>query len=439
MIKWLSFMTHPIFLRPWLAAMLYGFVFLYALLFLLDQSLFKAAVKVFPLVVFVAVFWFAKYYFRTAAFFLVVYAVFTPLLAWFFMAQDYPEIAFSSPNVKPVLDNFLFVPMALVLLGDKVKTYLFWVLAGLSSFLVPWVGGDGLLEWERLLNGVRTGFGGHIITMGMVYAVVLMGLLVFCKDFFKAKKLRTLFIVAWFFFLFLSIVGVIASQSRAVYLGLFVSLAVWVVAFIFLSNKNRIERLRASLFGLCILFSLLWAGYTLGLFDSIKQRVSAEHGVYSSLLSGQINKIPKNSAGLRVHFWQEAVQWSKERPLFGWDRDISKRINKQAGNYFFKGVPFQSMHNDFLELLVTYGIFGVFLFVAVLMWVLLGLTKLQRKKRIDSNVFLFMLCFLSFFVVNGLFMSTWFFMESKFIWNIVMAGGVGYLFKSVYLEAVEPV
>lgn len=425
---------HPFFSRSWLSAMFVCFVFLYAFLFLLDQSIFKAAVKVFPLAVFVSVILYAKCYLRSNVFAFTVWAIATPLLSWLFMKLDNPELAFRSPNVKPILDNFLFIPIGLVLLGDKSRTFVFWGAAVVSAFALPWIIGDGLVEWQRFLKGQRTGFGGHVITMGMVYANILIGLLIFSRRVFRVNKYRRLVISLWCTAILLATTCIIASQTRAIYLGLAVSLFIWFALSAFLGNESFFKLLKRFVLGVCFLFVVLLGGYKLGLLDTLLYKISRESNVTPALIEFKLDEIPRNSSGLRIHFWADAWAEAIKRPLFGWDRDTSKRLHEEAGEYYRSGVPFQSVHNDFLHLFLEYGLFGVCLFLGVLLWVLRGFLKLWRAKALEFDVLVFTVLSLSFFLVNGLFMSTWFFIESKFLWNVIMGGATGFLFRSIYLE-----
>lgn len=425
---------HPFFSKSWLSAAFVCFVFLYALLFLLDQSIFKAAVKIFPLAVFVSVILYAKYYLRSSVFAFTVWAIATPLLSWLFMKLDNPELAFRSPNIKPVLDNFLFIPIGLVLLGDKPRTFAFWGAAVVSAFALPWVVGDGLIEWERFLNGIRTGFGGHEITMGMVYANILIGLLVFFRRIFGVNKYRALVVALWCTTILLATICIIASQTRAIYLGLAASLFIWFALSALLGTEPLLQLFKRLVLGVGFVFVVLFGSYKLGLIDDLVHKVSTENNISSALIDLNLDEIPRNSSGLRIHFWVDAWDEAIKRPLFGWDRDTSKRLHVEAGEYFRRGVPFQSVHNDFLQLFLEYGLFGVCLFLGVLLWVLHGLLRLWRAKALEFDVLVFIVLSLSFFLINGLFMSTWFFMESKFLWNVIMGGATGFLFRSIYLE-----
>lgn len=425
---------HPFIKQTWLSAVFVCFVFLYALLFLLDQSLFKAAVKIFPLAVFISVTLYAINYLRSSVFVFTVWAIAVPLMSWVFMRLDNPELAFRSPNVKPVLDNFLFIPIGLVLLGDRLKTFVFWGAAAMSAFALPWVVGDGLVEWKDFLNGERTGFGGHIITMGMVYANILLGLLVFSGRVFRLKRYKGLFTALWFASVLLAFICTVASQTRAIYFGLAVSLLSWFVLSFFLEKSSVYQIFKRFFIGICFVFVVIFSGFKLGLFDKFIERTSKESNVIHALMSFQLDEIPRNSSGLRVYFWVDTWNEAIERPLFGWDRGTSKRLHKQANEYFKPGVPFESVHNDFLQLFLEYGLFGLSLFLGALFWIVHGLFSLWRAKKLEFDLFVFVLLSLSFFLINGLFMSTWFFMESKFLWNILMGGAAGFLFRSIYAK-----
>lgn len=371
--------------------------------------------------------------FVSIPFLLIFSAILMALFSWSLISVQLPDIADSSPRVESLTNKFVFVPVALILLGSQFRTLLFWSALGVGAILTPWLSGDGWVEVSRALDGARTGFGLHPITMGMIYGVGFLAITVFYRRLTSGryrvvKSLLMMVLAVTFLF------GVFASQTRAIYLAFMLILLAPFVAAVFLGFKHR-ARFRNYLVAFLLFWLLIlvfgFLLYRLGFFDGFLSRVISELTIIEPLLRGDLSHIPRNSAGLRIHFWVDAWQMGMERFWMGWGEGGNHYLHEKAGNFFGQR-HFITVHNDWLELFLAYGIWGVLLYGALIYWMSREVYLLWRDKQLTTDFFVFYLAFMVFFLVNGLFMSVLYFKESLLLWNVIMAGYLGFIFRYRY-------
>lgn len=416
-----------------LQSILFLFALAYATLSLgFDKNL-KQTLILFYIICFFSILIFRRDLFKNTLSIFILAAASITVISWLFMKIDHPEIAKSSPNTKPLLDKFIFIPLAIALAGHRKKTAIFLLTATLSALALPWTKGQGWEEFQTILLGKRTGFGGHIITMGVNYGVILIGALIFIpKNLIKIKEnIVKTFILA--IIALASMVGIIGSQSRSVYLGIIVISIVYIIHKLTKGIKYNIKKTAFQVAIILITISAsIFITTKLSPNKNIVNRFNNEISIIDEMRSHDISKISKNSAGLRIHFWNEAVHWITERPITGWGDDASEALHKKAGNYFKKGQEFRSIHNDFLEILLNYGLLALLLFLLLINWIFKE-TKISIKNNsLPIKYAIFLKYFIIFFIVNGLFMSILFFHETRFSWNIVLASITGYILKNNY-------
>ena len=366
-------------------------------------------------------------------FYFLAFAILIAMSSWAFMLLQQPEIADSSPRVESLANKFLFIPIALVLAGSVPKTFLLWGALGLSALLMPWLAGNGLDDVKDALMGQRTGFGGHAITMGMIYGVALIGLLVFSRRIIGARLLSWRSLL-WGGLLSAFLFGVWASQTRAIYLALATLIALSLFTLLILACLRGgffVRFLWVFTLSVSLLVVLSIVFFRLGYFDPVVDRVLDEFAVIQLLLNGDLAAIPKNSFGLRIHFWHDAWSMGLDRFWAGWGEGGNHYLHEKAGN-FFGDRHFVTVHNDLLELFLAYGLPGVLLFVTLIFWLTREVCQLFNGGQMPLDFLVFYIFFIIFFMVNGFFMSVLYFDESLLLWNIIISGYLGFVFKCRY-------
>lgn len=364
--------------------------------------------------------------FKTIPFFILLAVVGASLITWVLSSIQVPDIAARSPRVGGLLENFTFILLGLILAGSKRKVFVFWGVAVITTVITPWLAGNGMIDIKKAMEGVRTGLGGHIITMGIVYSTVLLSTLVFFKRFVLVSYVKYT-ITPWLLLVCISAFGVYASQTRAVYLGLVFIYLLSFFSITLFAVKDWVKYRKVfCLFLLVTLFLILGTLvlYKFSYFDFLINKTTKEQSVIWLVISGDFDKVPRNSSGLRIHFWLDVIDWVAQRPLTGWSESANHKLHIAAGNYFGDGY-FISVHNDVFEILLSHGLVGLFLHIATLVWMYKRVLRSWKKGLFGNDVFIFFNLFLLFFLINSLFMSLLLFKETLYLWNIVLSGCFG--------------
>lgn len=372
-------------------------------------------------------------YFKSTTLYFIVISLLLACITWLLAKIQLPDLARSSPRIYTVLGKLAFIPIAFVLMENINRIKFFYLIFFLSIMISPILVHGGFSEFVFALKGKRTGLSGHIITMGIIYSMMLFACLVFFKRYVLSSKNIAIWLL-WFLVVVFSVFGIFASQTRSVYIGLLLIYGLyagWVtMAVIFNRDKYRQE----FIYFVCVTLFLIivyMLAVKLGYYELVVNKINKESSVVSLLLAGEIDKIPKNSLGFRIHFWQEAYAWILERPLFGWGDNANSALHAKAGNVFGNRY-FITVHNDIFEVLLAYGVAGLLLHLSIIVWCYCVVLKAWKTKILPNDMFVFFNIFYLFFLFNGMFMSLFYFKESLLLWNVVIAGYIGYVFSNKF-------
>lgn len=112
---------------------------------------------------------------------------------------------------------------------------------------------------------------------------------------------------------------------------------------------------------------------------------------------------PSLSSGIRSIVWRSCIALISESPFIGYGLgDVQVLINskliddgyEQLTNLFSYNAPvYYNAHNQYLQLSLSSGLFGLFVFLVILAWMILKLIK--KKDVLGLNIFIYlMLCFM---------------------------------------------
>lgn len=368
---------------------------------------------------------------------LLLASILVPLVSWLLMKLEHPEMARSAPHLDDLITKFLFIIPAFILAGSQKNLFWVWGAAVVSALLMPWVAGDGWQEFVRAWNGVRVTYGDSPIAIGIVYGTLLIGVFVFSKRIIFRPDFSYLRTGVWLFFV--GYIGFLTftTQTRAVYLGIgvVVFLAVVSVAVFFgFSRHRRLPGLGVLIPLLLVLGVGLVALFHSATFDRTVAKTQNEIQKLAPVLQGDIEEIPRNSAGLRLIFWIDATQWTLERPLFGWGYRAGRMMHDEAQNYF--NAPsgrrlFRTIHNTYLELTISYGLAGLALFTAFFVWFFRRMHMAWKDGVLPQDVYVFTVFALIFYAVCGVFYSSLFIGTPIFLFNMVLLGAATFIFKHI--------
>jgi len=359
-------------------------------------------------------------------------AALLPVMTWLLVRWQVPEEAMGSPRSEDFANKFIFLLPAIALAADTRRIWMFWGVAASSALLLPWMLGGGWSEVIAVWEGKRTGFGRHAITMGMIYATLLIAAFVFLHRFVIKPGNQVWRWVLWSAWTLGALTGIAGSASRSIYLGLIlISSIVITMGLVAAIKKPALRPYLIKIGSLAAVITILsqLMIYQTGIYDRILDKIDKASASVDALINTGIESVPHSSSGLRIHFWHDAVGLIFERPITGWGLGANERMHEKANNRFGKRY-FITVHNDILEFLLAFGILGLSVMIALIAWLCRQAYLAWRASVLPGDVFIFFGLFIVFYLFNGLFLSTFFFRDSIFLWNVVAAGITGFIIKA---------
>lgn len=330
-------------------------------------------------------------------------------------------------SASDLLKLYLFLPLAWWTGGSWLGARRMLAIAFLGLITAVALDPNLMHSFKLLWSGHRIDFDIHnaqhgALLFGLVLLFPLCSFILRKHDEPVSRWANVLLLIAGL----IGLVGLVGTQTRAAYVGL---LACALVALIQVirqrkhSGQSHLSMAKAALILIVVTGLLTWSAK-----DILYERVVAENSTINVLLSGNLEEIPFNSIGIRIHSWAEAFKWIAERPITGWGRKARSdviRLADQFPDHIKAG--FGHLHNGYLEILVGFGVVG-FLYLCILWTVLLRRIKLAA----DKDLYAFALYSSVFFLVLNLFES--FFVKStgEFAVTLFMAAGYSqYLAKTL--------
>ena len=356
---------------------------------------------------------------------LLLAAALVALLSWGLSRLHHPQWAESSPKVHRLTHWFVFLAVARLLAGRVRAVLLAWG-AGLAGLLAaPWFTGQGWRDWFLGWQGERVDFGLHNAQHAtLLFATALLGLVTLAGRCLAPGPWRLLRGVLWALATLACAVAVVITQTRGVWLGLLVA------ALLLLTAGGRALRhrlppgprrswLTGALLG-AVLAVVLAAAFS----PIVEQRLADEHRAITRMAEGQVDGVTGSIAG-RVLSWRAALPWIAERPLLGWGGNGRSLVLEHS-----PGLPdwieqrgFRHLHNGYLDTQVNYGLAGLAVLAALLVWLTRGALRAWRQGQLPADFLLFYLAFLVFWLVVNLFESFLYFSSGDWVFALV-AGGV---------------
>ncbi|WP_280570356.1 O-antigen ligase family protein [Chromohalobacter sp. 296-RDG] len=344
---------------------------------------------------------------------------------YFFAVERFPDFADEQIKAARHFSKlFLCIAVAWWLRGSmRAAKYLMIVF--LVGFLVSLAIHSSTDEWLAAIGGRRVDFGYTNAQHTALYLslVLIMGgtLLARCLQ----RPARG---IEWGLALgmtILGLVGVVVTQTRAVWLALVIVLTcLLLVGLVCLCKQSLRKALSARSVVVFITVASVLAVLGYSLAPVFEKRFHASQATIQALEAGDIADIRYNSTGIRLHTWVYALEKISERPLTGWGGESHKPLIDEGPFPDRVKQRFGHFHNSYLEILLAYGALGM-LALATLTWMILkGTFLLLRSDKRYWGVGLLSTWAL-FFIVN-MFESYLIFNSGMYFYIIV--GGVGMSF-----------
>lgn len=308
----------------------------------------------------------------------------------------------------------------------KVSPFLLLIIAGAMLLIhLSLVPAD---VWSSGWQGQRVDFGfQNAQHTGVIFATALLASLFFLPRVLSLPfRERVLALSLLLGFILLMIFGVIASHTRAVWLGLILSAVILslmggLALFTGRYSLRRSTLIRAATIGTGILLAGLMMLYFIS--GNTSQRLSEETINATTIEEAQLKTVPRSSSiGIRLGSWNAALEWIAERPVFGWG--TVRKMIKQSPHFDeeFKS-RFGHLHNSYLETLVKVGGAAFMCMIAIAFLVAWRAIMTWRQGKMPTDVFLFSCAFFPFWVTVNMFES-YIGYASGFFLNAIIGGFV---------------
>lgn len=337
---------------------------------------------------------------------------------------------------NPELDRlgkwFLFVGVAFWLGGVRRNVEILLTLVMLGFLATCFFFEGSLGEWLRGVQGDRIDLGiRNAQHTSMFFGVAVIGLLCFSQRCFSAGKFGWLSGPIWSSIFCICLLGVLFTQTRAVWLALLATSLLGTIAFIIVVFKGKASRsLKRQ--GIVAITCVVCSAGIVGIVfkDTLNNRLAAENAVMANALQGKWEQVPYSSIGNRLHTWRAGLEWFAERPIVGWGGEgrglvidhtdwLPQSVKDQYGH----------LHNTLLDFVVSYGILGLSVILVLVVWTGMGSWKSWRAGVMPTEVFAFGWAFFVYYFIVSLFESYSFFWTGSYIQNVVMGVVVTFIWR----------
>ncbi len=289
----------------------------------------------------------------------------------------------------------------------------FYLLAGAFLGLVFFlVLHDPEKHWLIYLSGERVNFGFR----NAQHAGIFFGTAFLCILFFgfrvgrlRSSPLRLMALGGIVSCAALMLFGVVATQTRAVWLGLLGALLTAAVLALMTGGLQPVWIwVRRPIHAIPLLLAAVIAAVLFAALD-VPKRVTArlaqeEIGVETLREAARFDERAQlSSSGARIALWRAAPDWIAERPVFGWGVFSAKKLIAADERFTpeFKA-QFGHLHNSYIEALVAVGIVGFAGMLAIVGSIGRSVYVAWQEGAMPRDVFLFSWAFLVFWgVVNS--------------------------------------
>jgi O-antigen ligase len=344
---------------------------------------------------------------------LLLIVFFSLEFAWHFFSI--PEDIFAGRFPTKYISFFCFFILIAygTVIWEKISPFLILVGAavGLLAFLLFH---SSIEEWQLSWQGARVDFGfRNAQHAGVFFGTGLLGISFLGHRLVRSslRSARMLGVLGVLAFAALMIYGVVATQVRAVWMGLIMASFLIGMVYLFSADLKSLiswfKQLKHIVLTLLIIAFLSTVASALDIQDRMLHRVGQERiSMQTVQEASQFEEKELKSSGIRIALWTASLRWIHERPLLGWgSNSVSQLIRADSRfNAQFKQ-SFGHLHNSKLEILVAVGIVGLCGIGGVFILLIKSVLSARRTKAMPKDAFLFALAFLVFWLTVNCFES----------------------------------
>jgi O-antigen ligase len=366
------------------------------------------------------------------------------LLAWILFQfgvyqwsiDNFPELKSDHIREARVITNVFMFAVVAWWLGGNTNRVITVIALSIVGYLIGATFQDsGLLhELEKFRNHQRLTLGYRNWEHASVYsAFVFLALLILQERIVASVPERFRWPVRLFIYLALiySAIAIIATQTRATWLGLAVTAVICSTIFVLYKLRRRQSSTvtpkkpteKITLWGIAlILIGIVVTATSIDAHSTFSKRLSAERDVINKLLEGKPEEVQVSSVGIRIKTWDMALDWIEERPLTGWGPQSRKTLLMQSDLPQWVKVQIRHLHNSYIELLVAYGLIGLSMFTGLFSYVWFRAWQAWRYGYIPNDIMLFSTTWSVYWLVANSFESYVIYSSTGSYINAIVAG-----------------
>lgn len=326
-------------------------------------------------------------FFKNTAFLFLAAAITIPVINWAYLYLFMPDWNTEYPRMDRIARLFEFIIIAWILKGSHRNLSILWICITTGFLITPLINGTHP-QWIDGINGQRIDFdirNAQFTAMFFGTFSIILSYLVYYNIQLPKNKFKKTISTILSLLLIICIIGVIITQTRAIWLALAVCAIFACSIFLISAYKQGRTRFTLSVVTVVVL-SIISAFYFSFIGNISSKRIKAEDYVIEEILEGNIANIPYSSIGIRIHTWRAAIEKLNDSPIFGLGANARHMVISET-SWLPQEIKekFGHLHNYYLEILVSYGIIGIAFLMLFSWWLIAIILKAWKTHSISAQ------------------------------------------------------
>ncbi len=322
---------------------------------------------------------------------------------------------------------WLFLSVGLVINGDEKVglNVLKFLYVGFFTSIIFYL----LNNPTVLLTMPRVGFGHKILSISLYLCIAILGVSIFSQRMYSSVKDKNYFyayLIFWCINLILMIDALLITRSRTAWFSILLILPIILIIYYRKNLNYRKINIKWTVAILTIILVSIVFNFKL-----IKNRMLLEYPTFKAILEGHESAINLNSStGARYFLYKFAIKKIEQRPFFGWGAGVTPCLIKTSTHPRLQvrvGSGYEwldHLHDNYLEILVRFGVIGAILMLCTLIILIRRLTRSYRKGTLSQDTYLFLIGSLALIILCGLTNFRLLHPDYRFFWACI--GGLIY-------------
>jgi len=284
-----------------------------------------------------------------------------------------------------------------------VKTLLFSTFIISLYAIIQYAGFNPTEHFIVSFRSVEHRVGSTIGNSNFLGKFLVLVLPLYIGYFFRAEsRLEKIFMLTGFIFSFIALVF---TFTRSSWIGFFLS----IILLLFLCRDYFFSsKIKKTVIPLAVLFALI-AGSGLSMYNEKGKSKDNFFVLMKYKIKSSFDTEKGMGSATRLYVWKKVLGVIKEKPVFGYGPDAHaeamKVFNLEYCRKFNNYVLIDRAHNNYLDIAVAQGLFGLgaYLSVIVTFMVWLWKTITRERERFRKIIYCCMFCSFCGYLVNDIF------------------------------------